>query len=171
MQSIVAETPVSPSPVGEPSVSLLAARDDPDVVLREQTAAALVSQRLPIIVLEHSAEGTQEEGSHDLQPDRALLLLVRPASHDSADAIDLAMKAGGHMWAARALVRSLAIPRILAGADDVITDTLSKSRSSANPSHCFAAAALAHHGSISPSQRLLEPRPNWIRLRSLKPQR
>ncbi|HKN43989.1 MAG TPA: hypothetical protein VJW23_08685, partial [Propionibacteriaceae bacterium] len=118
MQSIVAETPVSASPVGAPSASLLAARDDPDVVLREQTAAALVSQRLPIIVLGDSAEGTQAVGSHDLRPDRALLLLVRSASHDSADAIDLALKAGDSTWAARAIVRSLAIPRILAGADD-----------------------------------------------------
>ena len=145
MQSIVAETPVSPSPVGEPSVSLLAARDDPDVVLREQTAAALVSQRLPIIVLEHSAEGTQEEGSHDLQPGRALLLLVRPASHDSADAIDLAMKAGGHMWAARALVRSLAIPRILAGADDaVLRHVVEIKEFGESEPLLLAAAALAH---------------------------
>ena len=145
MQSIVAETPVSPSPVGEPSVSLLAARADPDVVLREQTAAALVSQRLPIIVLEDSVEGTQAGGSHDLQPDRALLLLVRSASHDSANAIDLAMKAGDSAWAARALVRSLAIPRILAGADDAVLRHIVEIKEFGESEPLLlAAAALAH---------------------------
>jgi LuxR family transcriptional regulator, maltose regulon positive regulatory protein len=145
MQSFVAETPVSPSLVGEPSVSLLAARDDPDVVLREQTAAALVSQRLPIIVLEHSAEGTQAGGPRDLQPDRAVLLLVRSASHDSADAIDLAMKTGGHTWAARALVRSLAIPRILAGADDAVLRHIAEIKEFGESEPLLlAAAALAH---------------------------
>ena len=93
MQSIVAETPVSPSPVGGPSVSLLAERDDPDVVLREQTAAALVSQRLPIVVLEDSAEGTQAVGSHDFsQIVRCSCWFAR--STRFCDSIDLAMKAG-----------------------------------------------------------------------------
>ena len=114
-------------------------------MLREQTAAALVSQRLPIIVLEDSAEGTQAEGSHDLQPDRALLLLVRPASHDSADAIDLAMKAGDRTWAARALVRSLAIPRILAGADDAVLRHIVEIKEFGESEPLLlAAAALAH---------------------------
>ena len=56
MKSIL-ETAVSLSPPDhlaprtESSVSLLAARHDPDAALREQTAAALLTGHLPIIVL------------------------------------------------------------------------------------------------------------------------
>ncbi len=127
MKSIL-EAPVSLSPPDhlvapriESSVSLLAARHDPDVALREQTAAALLTRRLPIIVLDESSERPPAESSHDLQPDRSLiLLLIGSASDDPAEAIERATEAGDWAWAARALVRSLAVPRILAGSDGAV---------------------------------------------------
>jgi LuxR family maltose regulon positive regulatory protein len=145
MKSIL-ETPVSLSPVGEPGVSLLAARYDPDVALREQTAAALLSQRLPIIVLDDSSERPRSETSRDLQPDRALiLLLVHSASHDPADAFELAMEAGDPARAARALVRSLAVPRILAGVGGaVVRQIVEFEELGESEPLLLAAAALAH---------------------------
>jgi LuxR family transcriptional regulator, maltose regulon positive regulatory protein len=119
MKSILAETPVSLTPIGEPSIPPLAAPLDPDVVLREQTAAALLSQRLPMIVVDGSPVRRPSGFPDDLEPGRALLLLVRTPD-DPANSIDLAMEAGGWAWAARALVRSLAVPRILAGADGAV---------------------------------------------------
>ena len=45
------------------------------------------------------------------------IVLIYAAPTDSAVVIDRAVCDGNYAWAARALVRSLAIPRILAGSD------------------------------------------------------
>jgi LuxR family maltose regulon positive regulatory protein len=151
MKSIL-ETPVSLSPQDhlsphvESSVSLLAARHDPDVVLREQTAADLLSRRLPIIVLRESWTRPPSESSHDPQPDRPLvLLLIGSASDDPAEAIERAAEAGEWAWVARALVRTLAVPRILAGSDGAVVRQLVEYKEFGESEPLLlAAAALAH---------------------------
>ena len=151
MKSIL-ETPVSLfppdqlAPRTESSVSLLADHYDPDVALREQTAAALLTRHLPIIVLDQSSARPPSESSHDLQPDRPLiLLLIGSASDDPADAIQRATQAGDWAWAARALVRSLAVPRILAGADGALVRQIVEFREFGESEPLLlAAAAMAH---------------------------
>jgi len=150
MKSIL-ETAVSLSPPDhlaprtESSVSLLAARHDPDAALREQTAAALLTGHLPIIVLDQSSERPPSE-SHDLQSDRSLiLLLIGSSSDDPADALQRATQAGDWAWAARALVRSLAVPRILAGADGAVVRQIVEFREFGESEPLLlAAAAVAH---------------------------
>ena len=151
MKSIL-ETAVSLSPPDhlaprtESSVSLLAARQDPDVALREQTAAALLTGRLPIIVLDQSSERPPSESSHDLQSDRPLiLLLIGSSSDDPADAIQRATQAGDWAWAARALVRSLAVPRILAGADGALVRQIVEFREFGESEPLLLAAAPVAH--------------------------
>jgi len=124
----------------------LAARHDPDVALREHAAAALLTRHLPIIVLDESSERPPSESSHDLQLDRSLiLLLIGSASDDPAEAIERATEAGELAWAARALVRSLAVPRILAGSDGAVVRLIVEySEFGESEPLLLAAAALAH---------------------------
>ena len=64
---------------------------------------------------------------------------------DPAVAIELAMKAGDWPWAARALVRSLAVPRMLAGAGgDVVKHVLEVKELGESEPLLLAGAALAH---------------------------
>ena len=145
MKSIF-ETPVTMSQVGESSVSLLAAPHDPDAMLRERTAAALLTRRLPIIVLNESSARPPSASTHDLQPDRSLLLvLIGSAPDDPAEATKHATEARDWAWAARALVRSLAVPRILAGADGAAVQQIVEHKEFGESEPLLlAAAAMAH---------------------------
>ena len=71
------------------------------------------------------------------------IVLIYAAPTDSAVAIDRAVCEGNYAWAARALVRSLAIPRILAGSDsDVVQLVLTQPEFSESEPLLLAAAAL-----------------------------
>ena len=71
------------------------------------------------------------------------IVLIYAAPTDSAVAIDRAVCEGNYAWAARALVRSLAIPRILAGSDsDVVQLVLIQPEFSESEPLLLAAAAL-----------------------------
>ena len=79
------------------------------------------------------------------QTDRtSSIVLICPVPTDPSAAIDLAVKDGNYVWAARALVRSLAVPRILAGAgDDVVQLVVSHPEFGESEPLLLAAAALA----------------------------
>ena len=71
------------------------------------------------------------------------IVLIYAAPTDSAVVIDRAVCDGNYAWAARALVRSLAIPRILAGSDtDVVQLVLTQPEFSESEPLLLAAAAL-----------------------------
>ena len=71
------------------------------------------------------------------------IVLIYAAPTDSAVVIDRAVSDGNYAWAARALVRSLAIPRILAGSDtDVVQLVLTQPEFSESEPLLLAAAAL-----------------------------
>ena len=97
-------------------------------------------------MLDESSERPPSESPHDLQPDRSLiLLLIGSASDDPAEAIERATEAGDWAWAARALVRSLAVPRILAGSDGAVVRLIVEySEFGESEPLLLAAAALAH---------------------------
>jgi LuxR family maltose regulon positive regulatory protein len=71
------------------------------------------------------------------------IVLICPVPTDPSAAIDLAVDEGNYPWAARALVRSLAIPRILAGAgSDVVQLVVAHPEFGESEPLLLAAAAL-----------------------------
>ena len=80
------------------------------------------------------------------QTDRpSRIVLICPAPHDSSGAIEIAVKAGDWSWAARAMVRSLAVSRVLAGAaPDVVQIVVEQKELGESEPLLLAGAALAH---------------------------
>ena len=130
----------------ESSVSLLAARHDPDVALREQAAAALLTRHLPIIVLDESSERPPSESPMIFESDRSLiLLLIGSASDDPAEAIERATEAGDWAWAAEPPYGRWPSARILAGSDGAVVRLIVEcSEFGESEPLLLAAAALAH---------------------------
>jgi LuxR family maltose regulon positive regulatory protein len=73
------------------------------------------------------------------------IVLICPAPNDSSGAIEIAMKTGDWDWAARVMIRSLAVSRILAGAgSDVVQLVVEQKEFGESEPLLLAAAALAH---------------------------
>jgi LuxR family maltose regulon positive regulatory protein len=80
------------------------------------------------------------------QPNRpSSIILICAAPNEPSVAVELAIEGGDREWAARALVRSLAVPRILAGAgDDVVQLVVAQKEFGESEPLLLAVAALAH---------------------------
>jgi hypothetical protein len=73
------------------------------------------------------------------------IVLICPAPDDSSGAIEIAMKTGDWGWAARVMIRSLAVSRILAGAgSDVVQLVIEQKEFGESEPLLLAGAALAH---------------------------